>query len=221
MPNNSFSLDAITDVYTFSSNWTRIRLTGPVSSYYQFWFQIKTPSGRLIPIQKLCLDWDHEAQEFIRAICPYRKAGLTGQTNYISNGIVRSMQDQLKVVPAHSQYKRRTGNVAGYKVWKVPASQPWTPVRVMRITPGLAARIKSACEDCGHDLADPKHGRDISIRYDKRERAYGLRVGERTALTQEELSYRRYSLDIEPEPLDDAIEEWGRLQRLLLDRGSR
>lgn len=176
-------------------------------------------------MKKLCLDWDPEAEAFVRKVCPYRKAGLKGQVNYISNAVVRSLQDQMpRSLPAHTKYECSLRNVEGNKeYWKEPGSKSWTPLRILRIPQGLALRIQAACVRNEYDLAHPKYGCDVLIKFDGEaapERMYDLRVKERTELTQQELNYLRYPVDIvKPETLEKATKEWAKLQPRLVRDG--
>jgi hypothetical protein len=56
-------LEKFVDVWKFTNSWTKVRFVGPVTSYYEFWFQIRSSTGRIISIQKLCLDWNPEPGE--------------------------------------------------------------------------------------------------------------------------------------------------------------
>jgi hypothetical protein len=42
-------LEKFVDVGKFSNSWTKVRFIGPVTSYYEFWFQIRSSTGRIIP----------------------------------------------------------------------------------------------------------------------------------------------------------------------------
>ena len=199
-----------------------VRFIGQVVSYCQFWFQVETSSGRRVSVQKLCLDWDDEAQTFVRNVCPYRTAGLKGQINYVSNGILRSLQDQIPLtLPAHTEFERTARDVEGSKAyWKEHGSESWTPVRILRIPVGLAVRIQSGCVRSGYDLAHPKYGRDLLIKFDREEtpdKMYDLRVKEEDRIDAGGASYLQYPLDIvTPETLAKANDEWARLQPMLI-----
>jgi hypothetical protein len=101
---------------------------------------------------------------------------------------------------------------------------------VLRIPSGLAQKIqalslKNTWENQpgdvrSYDLAHPKYGRDVVIKYDKDEEPkamYGLRAGQRTKLTDEELAYLRYPLNVlKPETVEAANEAWTKLKPMLL-----
>src|SRR5712671_7364297 len=150
----SFKLEAIADVHKFADEESCIRFLGPVSSFCQVWFKVKGSNERCYPIQKLCLDWDPEENSFVRNICPYRKAGLKCQVNHISNGIVRSLQSKPpEILRPHTKYERKPRRESGSTVyWKQRKSKSWTPVRLMRITKSVAARINDMCVERNHNV---------------------------------------------------------------------
>jgi hypothetical protein len=221
---HSFNLQKLVHVHRFSEDWTRVRFLGPVIGYYVLRFQLQISYARRLPIQKLCLDWHPAQQTFVSEICPYRQAGLEGQVNYISNAIIRPLQQQMPLsLPEHTRYERTLRHDvqgrAGYL--KQRSSQSWTPVRVLRIPKGLAMRIQSASLDIREcELADPQRGHDVLIRFDGEKRShemYDFRIKERSELTSEELRYLRHPLNVvKAETLEQATMEWARLQPLLV-----
>ena len=225
-------LEKFVDVWKFKNSWTKVRFIGPVTSYYEFWFQIRSSTGRIMPIQKLCRDWNPEPGEMDGNSCPYRKAGLNGRPIYVSNAIIRSLQQRTpNISPEHTAYEQKSRHIGKETVrWKEHGSESWTPIRVLRIPPGLAQKIQAlslnntrqnqAAEVRSYDLAHPKYGRDVVIKYDKDEEPkamYGLRGDQRTSLTDEELAYLRYPLNVlKPETVEAANEAWTKLEPLLL-----
>lgn len=225
-------LEKFVDVWKFSNSWTRVRFIGPVTSYYEFWFQIRSSTGRIMPIQKLCRDWNPEPGEMDGNGCPYRKAGLNGRPIYIANAIIRSLQQRTpNISPKHTAYEKKSRHIGKETVrWKEHGSESWTPIRVLRIPPGLAQKIQAlslkntwenqSAEVRSYDLAHPKYGRDVVIKYDKDEEPksmYGLRAGQRTKLTDEELAYLRYPLNVlKPETVEAANEAWTKLKPMLI-----
>ena len=223
-------LEKFVDVWKFTNKWTTVRFVGPVTSYYEFWFPIRIATGRIISIQKLCLDWNPEPGEMDGNSCPYRKAGLNGRPIYITNAIIRPLQQCMpKTPPAHTAYEQKPRRIDKETVrWKEHGSESWTPIRVVRIPPSVAEKLHTLSLDntrqnqAGdvrtYELAHPKYGRDVSIKYDKdKETMYGLRADQPTKLTHEELAYLRYSLNVlKPETLEAANAAWTKLQPMLL-----
>jgi hypothetical protein len=220
------------DVWKFKNSWTKVRFIGPVTSYYEFWFQIRSSTGRIISIQKLCRDWNPEPGEMDGNSCPYRKAGLNGRAIYVANAIIRPLQQRTpNISPEHTAYEQKSRHIGKETVqWKEHGSESWTPIRVLRIPPGVAQKIQAlslkntwenqAAEVRSYDLAHPKYGRDVVIKYDKDEKPkamYGLRAGQRTKLTDEELAYLRYPLNVlKPETAKAANEAWTKIKPMLL-----
>ena len=131
----------------------------------------------------------------------------------------------------HTAYEQKSRRIDKKTVrWKERGSKSWTPVRVVRIPPGLAqktqvlsannTRQNRAGDVRSYDLAHPKYGCDVSIKYDKDaepKAMYGLHSGQRTKLTDEELAYLRYPLNVlKPETIEAANEAWIKLEPLLL-----
>ena len=101
---------------------------------------------------------------------------------------------------------------------------------MVHIPPGVAQKIKTLSlnntrkNQAGdvriYELAHPKYGCDVVIKYDEDAEPnsmYDLRVGQRTKLTDEELAYLRYPLNVlKPETLEAANEAWTKLEPLLL-----
>jgi hypothetical protein len=225
-------LEDFADVWKLKNSWTKVRFIGPVTSYYEFWFQIRSSTGRIIPIQKLCRDWNPEPGEMDGNSCPYRKAGLNGRAIYVVNAIIRSLQQRTpNISPERTAYEKKSRHIDKETVrWKEDGSKSWTPIRVLRIPPGIAQKIQAlslkntwenqAGEVRSYDLAHPKYGRDVVIKYDKDEEPkamYGLRAGQRTKLIDEESAYLRYPLNVlKPETLEAANEAWTELQPMLI-----
>lgn len=64
-------------------------------------------------------------------------------------------------------------------------------------------------------MAHPRCGRDILVRYDGKY-SFETRLGVVTELTNEEVEYLRYPLDLTiPETLEKAEQEWERLKTMV------
>lgn len=140
-------------------------------------------------------------------------------------------QRKPNISPEHTAYEKKSRQIDKKTVrWKEHGSESWTPIRVLRIPPGLAQKIQAlslkntwenqAAEVRSYDLAHPKYGRDVVIKYDKDEKPkamYGLRAGQRTKLTDEESAYLRYPLNVlKPETAEAANEVWTKIKPMLL-----
>jgi hypothetical protein len=121
--------------------------------------------GRTFGIEKLCLDWEAKEDDFVRKVCPYRRAGLHVQTNYISNAIIRSLQaSRPRELPEHIASERERRHEFWFKKFRLLPWKSWTPVRLVRVPPSLADKLAKESRLHG-DLADSTHGRDVKIRY--------------------------------------------------------
>ncbi len=111
---------------------------------------------------------------------------------------------------------------------KQKGSQSWTPVRVVVVPPQLATELRNFTEFNRHktkkgskrfDLAHPKYGMDVQIRYNasKRPQSYSVQAGEQTELSEEELNYLYYPLDgLRPESVEAAKKEWETIREKLV-----
>jgi hypothetical protein len=103
---------------------------------------------------------------------------------------------------------------------KQKGSQSWTPVRVVGVPPQLASELKNIVEFNRHktkkgskrfDLPHPKYGMDVQIRYNagKRPQSYSVQAVKKAELSESELNYLYYPLNVsQPESLEAAKKEW-------------
>jgi hypothetical protein len=211
----SFRLQDYGQVHRWSETPTQVRFFGPLSSYAMVWFKIRLANRRELPMSKLCLDWDPDRHKFVREICPYRGAGLKPQINYLSNGIVRSIQSHKpEWLAEHTGYERKKRDQDGLAYYlKERGSKSWTPVRLMRLPETPASVLYWKSRVCG-DVSDPERGRDVQISYHEElppADKYRVEVLDRTPLTTEEEAYLRFPVIVKPEPLEAARAEWDRL----------
>jgi hypothetical protein len=210
MEKNAFS-DVDLRLWKFIEDWTVVRLVGQMTSVYEFWIPIVTPTGRQTHIRKLCLDWD-AATESRTCRCPYCKAGLRGRRMYYSNAIIRELQ-AAGTAPRNT---RTTANMS--------------PVRVLTIPPRLHEQLHSLAmlnkrqnkkrgEWQQYDLAHPKFGRDVQIKINPTTpySYYDLEALERTRLTAKELAYPLVPLVFKAEPLERAEAEFQKLKRIIVE----
>ena len=199
-----------------ATSWTDFRFLPtdllPVKTH---WIKIRAGKDKKeTKIPKLCVsfDPDNENVPLEGTHCPYCElsTGENGscqtQIAYYANVIVRDIQEdepRKKVEPTRDE--KKTG-------FKDPKTKSWTPVRVIRITAGLAAKLQSLKERNKvkgkyYDINDPKHGMDVAIKYDADAAGadkYQIDRGEQNSLDEDELEYLVYDLG------DDAYDKLGR-----------
>ncbi len=217
-------IDELVDLFTWpkKASWVRVRLVGPVTSYAHHWINITTKDGNEIQVPKQCLSYDAEEEtRDSTKKCPYcafDKEQAKFQSYYYTNAIIRDLQDDEPAKKRITKEEEKTGI-------KDMDSESWTPVRVLRIPPGLAAKLQSLSELNKHGpkdnkkafpLSHEKYGMDISLRYDSKAAGadkYQVQKEERTALTDEEQEFLMYNIEdlISPEELSVAKAEYKQL----------
>src|SRR6478736_599384 len=82
------------EVFQFPKRkWIQVRYLGPFTSYAQGWIRIKTKEGKRVRFPKICLDYNPKTQEFEDRGCPYRAADIYMPQRFVTNMIVRDLQD--------------------------------------------------------------------------------------------------------------------------------
>jgi hypothetical protein len=224
-------LKDLVDLFSWPpGEWVKVRLLGPVTSYAETWLKIKTKTGKIVSIPKMCLDHDPATDSFTTNICPYRAAGLAFRKTYLCNAIIRDIQDnepRNKIAPLPAEKKRKHPVVGdAYRAHlKTLGSKTWTPVRVLRLPQGLAGKLKSLVDLNKHhgkkqELSDPSFGIDLNIMFDPNAAGalkYQVQKEERTKLSEVEKHYLHYKLDVlKPETLKEAQAEWKRLKEVVI-----
>lgn len=182
----------------------RVRPIGPIVSFVRFWISILVDDKnskvkgkkKVISIAKYCLDHDPVKGEFVRAICPYRKAFESGEYNYkiigadgkekpviqmdrkyLANFLVRSIQEnEPKKVPKHSRKELKETTILGHKgFWKEPSSESWTPVKAIQIANTMAIKLKSVTD---------QNKRTVKVKGGKEKKVF-------------ELSHPKYGMDVD------------------------
>jgi hypothetical protein len=148
--------------------------------------------------------------------------------------IIRDIQEaepKKKGTPTKSESKKT--NMCGYEAHvKAGKDTPlWTPVRAVQIPASLADQLrnlsklnKATNKKTGktkiYDLADPKYGVDLNFYYDKEAKgtaAYKVQKEHRTPLTDEELEYALWKLDLlQAEDLKKATQEMALLSKKIV-----
>lgn len=244
MRNKSPRLEELVEVFDFKAHpkqWIKVRFIGPVWSYYQFWMQVRKQDKSLSKdFPKLCLDWNAASEDFDSEQCPYRANLDRGSLFYVSNAIIRELQDgeprKEKQVP-RNKFESKPREMCGYDchVKSGRDSKSWTPVRVLRIPATLADQLRSLSdsnrviskktgETKYYDIGHPKFGIDVEIYYAPKPGGkggdYRVQRLERTPLTEEELNYLLWPLDVlKPEDVKTAKREWDSIKdRLVTDK---
>ena len=170
-----------------------MRLIGPTFSYATHWIEFHSEKqGKKVRFAKPCLGYSHDTEEFDESACPYCKAGMKASVDYISNAIIRDIQDEYVHKPKKwEKSERKTG-------FKDKASKSKTPVRVVRFTANTAERLKKRSQSNkaknsegkveSYPLSDSKHGRDINYLYNSKGTGtgkYELEVQENSKLNSE------------------------------------
>lgn len=181
----------------------RVRPIGPIVSFVRFWISILVDDKmskvkgkkKVISIAKYCLDHDPVKGEFVRSICPYRKAFESGEYNYkiigadgkekpviqldrkyLANFLVRSIQEnEPKKKPKHSRKELKETTILGHKgFWKEPGTESWTPVKAIQIANTMAIKLKSVTD---------QNKRTIKVKGEKEKKVF-------------ELSHPKYGMDV-------------------------
>jgi hypothetical protein len=216
--------------------YVRGRCVGPVTSVYLIWFNIKTKSGEIKRVPRVCLDYDPQAQKFVRDICPYRKSGKgQGSQLYYTNFLSRDIQENEPRKPKpHTKSERKKRKLLDeFQAYiKEFGSKSYTPYRLIRITPTLAAKMKNLStlnvrkvKGVGKKfpIAHPKYGMDIQIMYNSKgvgPAKYDVQRDERVSLTEKEMNYLFQPLDLsslKPQSLKDAKVDWKNLRNIVVD----
>lgn len=186
--------------------WQNLRfISEGMLSVHTHWIDIITPKEKKeIRIPKLCLAFDADGNDTGKH-CPYceldDKLGGRPQVAHYINAIIRDIQEnepRKKQKPTSKEKKTGTIEIN---------SDTWTPVRVVRITSGVAGKISKISQRNFKDMKkkkgttynvdDPKYGIDISIQFDKDASAsdkYAIDKGERTPLSDKEKAYLHWDL---------------------------
>lgn len=185
------------------NEFVQMRLVGPTFSYAVHWIEVfSEKSGAKVRFAKNCLGYSHETEDFDDTKCPYCKAGLKTSIDYISNAIIRDLQDEY----THSTKKwEETEKETGFKD---KASKSKTPVRVVRFTATTAEKLKKrslsnkAKDKKGnvknYPLSDSKYGKDINYLYNSKGTGsgkYEIEVQELTPLNDEEKDYLLWDIE--------------------------
>ena len=190
---NTSYLDLI-DIHRFNEDWTTIRLIGDVYEIRQHWLPALKKDGKnMTSFPKLCLKTSDP-----NADCPYCNAGLRTQTLYLTNAIIREIQEGKP----ESQKKLQ---VPGGLEFRSKGDTWWSPIRVVQFPGTVAQKIQSykglnKSKETGecYDLNHKKFGRDIMVKIDKSQSGsgmYDIQKEDQNALSKEERKYLLYDIE--------------------------
>ena len=223
--NDSLRLEELVELFKFQDHpdeWVQLRfLDSDILPVRRHWVKIMAgKEKKLVTIPRFCVSFNPENEdEPLDAHCPYcdlsteggQDATMRNEHFYLVNAIIRDIQEDE---PARKAEPTKKEKKTGYKEMK---SKSWTPVRVVRLTNSLVARMqelgetnivksKKSGEKKAFDVSHPKHGVDVNVKF--KPKAAGTdkysadKVDGRTPLTDEEKEYLVWNLN--PELLDAA-----------------
>lgn len=223
---DSLRLEELIEIYKFTDHpdeWVTLRfLDRDILPVKRHWVKIITgKTKKLVKIPRFCVSFnpDDESTPLEGIECPYCQLSSEGGDDapmrneffYLMNAIVRDIQEDE---PARKGKPTKNEQKTGYKEIK---SKSWTPVRVVRLTNTVVARMQEIGENNivtnkkkktkkAFDVSHSKFGCDVNVKY--KPKAAGTdkysadKVEGRTALSEEESEYLVWNL--EPEMLDAA-----------------
>lgn len=201
-----------------ADEWVQIRLIERgLLAVKRHWVKIITSKQKQeIEIPRFCISFnpENEAEPRSDVECPYctavtgdrKTSPVTNEFFYLTNAIVRDIQEEEPSrLPEHNSKEKKSG-------FKDPKSKSWTPVRVVRLTNSVVARIQELGEtNIVKSKKDPKKKKAFSVSHDQ----YGVDINVkfkpkaagtdkysvdkaddgRTPLTDEEKAYLVWDLD--------------------------
>lgn len=219
--NDSLRLEELVEIYKFQDHpdeWVQLRfLEADILPVRRHWVKIFAgKEKKLVTIPRFCISFNPENEEEpLNAHCPYcdlsseggQDATMRSEHFYLVNAIVRDLQEDE---PARKAKPTSKETKTGHKDIK---SKTWTPVRVIRLTNSMVARmqelgetniVKKGGKKKAFDISHPKFGCDVNVKF--KPKAAGTdkysadKVDGRTPLTEEEKEYLVWQLT--PELLD-------------------
>ncbi len=185
--------DSEIETFGFSeSSHAQIRLIGKVFQVKIHWVPTIKKDGSRSQFPKLCLHNGDGSEE-----CPYCKIGLSTNTRYMQNAIIRDLEEAR---PKKAKYSKKAK-------FKKPGDDNWTPVRVVSFPASVMQKIlnfKSLSKVKTNDgiktfhVSDEKYGRDLNVKLDPNGSGSGMYDVQREAISRlegEELEYLRYDID--------------------------
>lgn len=209
---DNLKIEEIVDIHKFEDGqYESLRiLPSPMLPVKMHWIKILAgKEKREVKVPRLCVsfDPDNESTPKEGTDCPYCKLtqGQDGscQTSkaYYANVIVRDEQEnEPRKKGKPTKKEKKTG-------FKEKGSKTWTPVKVVKLTNGVASKLKQLKQRNNNtSIADGKGGCDVAIMYDSKAAAasaYTIDRGDKSPLTKEEKAYLTWDLS------DDVYEMMG------------
>ena len=210
-----------------------IRIISGLIGTKTHWVALEGKDDGIFSVPKPCLSYDPATLRHDEDItCPYCqaeewfkehdikvKAGkmegnpARSSVEYVCNAIPRELQEDIK--PKITKEEEAESGIIQ------KGSKSKTPVRVIRLTPGLVAKIKDIQKlnvhrvkfkdkDTGKVVEErkampiyhPKYGQDINIKFNDKAKSpgdyYAVQRDDKTPLTEEELEYLKWDIEAWP-----------------------
>jgi len=239
--NKKPQLKDLVEIAKLDKEFRTFRLVGPIISYYNFWFNIKTKTGKKISVPRLCLDFDSSIDDFNGDKCPYRASGAgRGSKFYLANVIDRELQENKpRKTSEPTKSERKTRKLLGdYECHIIDGkgSKSWTPMRVLQLPASQGERLRGMMRLNVHknkktgksepfELSHPKYGKDINIKYDPDvagPNKYDILPAKDSRLSEEELEYLMWPLDVlKTDKLEVAQRDMEELEKVIVDEDGK
>jgi len=184
--------------------FNNIRLIGPIMSACYHWVEVQKQDGNKVNFPMTCSGYNPETEETEENKCPACRAKINQQKFYFQNSIIRQLQEDK---PARA--KSITDFPAEVKKkYREVGDESWSPIKVIRITTTCATQLRDIVKLNRHkiggnvvakDVSDNKYGVDIFIKYDPDQSPasmYNVQKGDPTPLSEEELKYKLFNLEV-------------------------
>jgi hypothetical protein len=213
--NKAVRMDAVVDMHKFTNaEFETFRFIGPARDEAIHWIKFRSKEGKVVSVPKTCLAYDHATGEFSKP-CPYCKMlENTPRVEVYQNAISRKAQrneprQKAKPTKSESQEVKLWDGKSKGKL-KTKSSDAWTPVKVVRLTSSVAAKISDLAalnihrtkdgEKAAYGPEHRKHGFDLILKYDDAKKnpsdKYFIQKDKVRPLTQDEREYLLWKLDV-------------------------
>lgn len=203
---DNLKIEEIVDIHKFEDGqYESIRvLPLPMLPVKMHWIKIIAGKDKKeVKVPRLCVSFDPDNESVPKkgTDCPYCKLsqGQDGscQTSkaYYANAIIRDEQEnEPRKKGKPTKKEKKTG-------FKEKGSKTWTPVKVVKLTNGVASKLQQLKQrNGGVSIADGKGGCDVAIMYDSKAAAasaYTIDRGDKSPLTKDEKNYLAWDLSDE------------------------
>jgi hypothetical protein len=223
--------DRITPLKFPEGKWTTIRPTVGLFSYVTYWCKIDakdmSPKAKRFPV--ISPSWDPKTQQFDSTIYDPWLELANGQTfdkedkdarnkqlvqidkRFYLNAISRALQ---KNAPARIPKPTAAERKSGFKDKDSDTYTPWVPVamgtglvgKIKDLTGLNTVESKKTGATKAYTVSDPKYGCEIRVKFDNSKAPadkYSVQLGQRVALTEEELALLQWDLSELVTPVTD------------------